>query len=253
MLATITGVYDDGVSIRIDGENSASLKHYRVNRAATYAVGDRVCVDKVGSTYVVAYPIGRIGTGSGSGGGGGSETIIIQPIQIQNSTFQLIASGWTYDSTTGLYAQTKSSGAQNGFSSIIGPADRVSAERWTTAEVFCEESGSDLIFTASSAVEISVNMSTFPQDYSYVRTVEVAANANAWQVDAQTGLYEFTATINTQSLDRVSVGPADRVGMQLWIDCGIFAEQDGTDLVLTATDAPNADMLINVLILEAGT
>lgn len=152
MLATITGVYNDGVSIRVDGESAASYKHYRVNRAATYEVGDRVYVDKVGSTYIIAYPIGRIGTGGGGGGGSGSEIVIV------NTTAQLGAGGWTLSS--GIYTQTIPSGMGSDFSAIIGPADRSSAEEWAAASVFCTQSGANFVFTAASlpTVDIGVNI-----------------------------------------------------------------------------------------------
>lgn len=56
-LATVVGVYSDGLTLRFDGESVARSKHYPCNAAVTFAAGQRVRVEKVGGTYIAAYPI----------------------------------------------------------------------------------------------------------------------------------------------------------------------------------------------------
>ncbi len=56
-LATVAGVFSDGVTLVFDGEAKARTKHYPCNAAATFVAGQRVRVDKVGGTYIAAYPI----------------------------------------------------------------------------------------------------------------------------------------------------------------------------------------------------
>jgi hypothetical protein len=58
MFATITGVFDDGVTLLFD-DGTESTKHYKVNRAVIFGIGDRVKVQAASGTYVVEYPIGN--------------------------------------------------------------------------------------------------------------------------------------------------------------------------------------------------
>ena len=57
--ATVAGVHTDGVSLLFDGESTATSKHYKVNRSASFAVNDRVYIIKTGGTYIVAFPVGN--------------------------------------------------------------------------------------------------------------------------------------------------------------------------------------------------
>jgi len=57
-LGTITGVYTDGVTVLLDGDEEASEKHYRVNASALFLVGDRAKVHKNSGTLLVEYAIG---------------------------------------------------------------------------------------------------------------------------------------------------------------------------------------------------
>lgn len=56
-LATVAGVYSDGISLRFDGELTATTKRYKRNATITFAVGQRVKVAKIAGTYIVEYPI----------------------------------------------------------------------------------------------------------------------------------------------------------------------------------------------------
>lgn len=56
-LAEIDGVFEDGVSLIINGK--ATKKHYLVNMSCTYRKGDRVKVTKISGTYLVDYKIGK--------------------------------------------------------------------------------------------------------------------------------------------------------------------------------------------------
>lgn len=57
--ATVEGVYEDGLSIRLDGEEKATEKHYKCNTAIVFKVGDRVRIIRDSGTYVVEYPVGN--------------------------------------------------------------------------------------------------------------------------------------------------------------------------------------------------
>ncbi len=57
-LATIDKVLEDGVTLIFDGDTVAGLKSYPVNTAVLFSPGDRVRIEKIGGTFVVAYPIG---------------------------------------------------------------------------------------------------------------------------------------------------------------------------------------------------
>lgn len=56
-LATVAGVYSDGIVLRIDG--AETKKHYLVNASQSFSVGDRVKVAKISGTYIVEYKIGK--------------------------------------------------------------------------------------------------------------------------------------------------------------------------------------------------
>lgn len=63
-LATIAGVYDDGLTLRFDGETAAAQKHYkRLKSFVNAAEGQRVAVLNIGGSYLV---LGEIGAASGS-------------------------------------------------------------------------------------------------------------------------------------------------------------------------------------------
>lgn len=57
-LATVYQVYDDGISLEINGEPTS--KHYKSNADCIFTSGDIVKVKKISGTYIVEY---RIGTG----------------------------------------------------------------------------------------------------------------------------------------------------------------------------------------------
>lgn len=56
--ATIGGVYEDGVSLIFDGEETATEKHYKCNTFFKYQPSDRVYILKDSGTYVVICVIG---------------------------------------------------------------------------------------------------------------------------------------------------------------------------------------------------
>ena len=55
-LATVAGVYSDGVTLNIDG--AETKKHYLTNASQSFQAGDRVKVAKISGTYIVEYAIG---------------------------------------------------------------------------------------------------------------------------------------------------------------------------------------------------
>ena len=57
--AVVTGVYEDGLGPRIEGESAESKKHYKCNSSIVFAVGDRVKILDDSGRYVVEYPIGN--------------------------------------------------------------------------------------------------------------------------------------------------------------------------------------------------
>ena len=57
--ATIDQIYDDGITLIFDGEETASEKHYKCNSFCIFAPGQRVRVIKDSGTYVVEYPVGN--------------------------------------------------------------------------------------------------------------------------------------------------------------------------------------------------
>ena len=56
--ATIAAIYDDGVTLKFDGMDAPTEKHYQTNAFVVFKVGDRVRVIKDSGTYVVEYPVG---------------------------------------------------------------------------------------------------------------------------------------------------------------------------------------------------
>ena len=66
-LATVGAVYDDGLSLILEGQTKATTKHYKCNTSATFAAGDRVKVARISGSYIVEYVVGPPGSG-GSGG-----------------------------------------------------------------------------------------------------------------------------------------------------------------------------------------
>ncbi len=57
--ATIAGIFEDGVTLRFDGETEPTQKHYKVNSFAVFKVDDRVRIIKDSGTYVVEYSVGN--------------------------------------------------------------------------------------------------------------------------------------------------------------------------------------------------
>lgn len=66
-IATVGGVYSDGLSLIFPGETTPSGKHYKCNTSVTFRAGDRVKVFYDSGTYIVEYVIGATGAASGSG------------------------------------------------------------------------------------------------------------------------------------------------------------------------------------------
>lgn len=67
-LATVGAVYEDGLSLILEGQTEATTKHYKCNTSATFAAGDRVKVARISGSYIVEYVVGP----PGSGGNGGA-------------------------------------------------------------------------------------------------------------------------------------------------------------------------------------
>ena len=57
--ATIDQIYEDGITLIFDGEETASEKHYKCNSFCVFAAGQRVRIVKDSGTYVVEYPVGN--------------------------------------------------------------------------------------------------------------------------------------------------------------------------------------------------
>lgn len=57
-LATVGGVYADGLSLIFDGQSAASFKHYKCNTSVVFKANDRVKLCRVAGTYIVEYVIG---------------------------------------------------------------------------------------------------------------------------------------------------------------------------------------------------
>lgn len=58
ILATVTAVSSTGVTIQIDGNDSAGSKEYKCNTAQKFAVGDRVKITPNSGTYIVDHKVG---------------------------------------------------------------------------------------------------------------------------------------------------------------------------------------------------
>lgn len=57
VIAIVGSVYSDGVSLKFEGEQTGSSKHYPYNKAVTFKAGDKVLLVKASGTYVVVCPI----------------------------------------------------------------------------------------------------------------------------------------------------------------------------------------------------
>lgn len=57
-LATISAVYDDGLTLIMDGQTEPTQKRYKRNTSITFTAGQRVKVVKMSGTYIVEYPVG---------------------------------------------------------------------------------------------------------------------------------------------------------------------------------------------------
>lgn len=66
-LATIGAVYEDGVTLIFDGQETATEKHYKCNTSVSFAAGDRVKVASISGSYVVEYVVGAPKSGGGAG------------------------------------------------------------------------------------------------------------------------------------------------------------------------------------------
>ena len=58
-LATVGAVYDDGLSLILEGQTEAITKHYKCNTSVTFSAGDRVKICRVSGTYIVEYVVGK--------------------------------------------------------------------------------------------------------------------------------------------------------------------------------------------------
>jgi hypothetical protein len=57
--AVVTGVYSDGLALRIEGESAESRKHYQCNAFEVFHTGARVRIVQDGNTYVAEYVVGN--------------------------------------------------------------------------------------------------------------------------------------------------------------------------------------------------
>lgn len=57
--ATVTGIYEDGITLRFDGETEPTKKKYKCNSFVVFKINDRVRIIKDSGTYVVEYPVGK--------------------------------------------------------------------------------------------------------------------------------------------------------------------------------------------------
>lgn len=62
-LATVGAVYDDGLSLILEGQTEDTAKHYRCNTSVKFAAGDRVKVARISGSYVVEYVVGPPSSG----------------------------------------------------------------------------------------------------------------------------------------------------------------------------------------------
>lgn len=75
-LATIVEVLNDGVTLTIDGNDSASSKHYKANTGIRFKAGDRVIISKTSGSYVVEFPIGSPNSNLDIPNGGSSGQVL---------------------------------------------------------------------------------------------------------------------------------------------------------------------------------
>ena len=61
-IAPVAGVYSDGIALILPGDTEATEKHYPYNASATFAVGQRVHIERDSGTIIVEYPIGGNGS-----------------------------------------------------------------------------------------------------------------------------------------------------------------------------------------------
>lgn len=52
-IATVAGVYSDGISLIFAGQAGGSQKHYPYNKNVTFSAGDKVLITRASGTYVV--------------------------------------------------------------------------------------------------------------------------------------------------------------------------------------------------------
>ena len=64
-LATVGAVYDDGLSLILEGQTEATTKHYKCNTSIKFTAGDRVKVARISGSYVVEYIVGPPSAGGG--------------------------------------------------------------------------------------------------------------------------------------------------------------------------------------------
>lgn len=57
--ATISEIFEDGVTLLFDGLDAPTTKRYKVNTFVVFQANDRVRVIKDSGTYVVEYPVGN--------------------------------------------------------------------------------------------------------------------------------------------------------------------------------------------------
>lgn len=57
-LATVGAVYDDGLSLILEGQTEATTKHYKCNTSIKFAAGNRVKVARISGSYIVEYVVG---------------------------------------------------------------------------------------------------------------------------------------------------------------------------------------------------
>lgn len=62
-LATVGAVYDDGLSLILEGQTEATTKHYKCNTSIKFAAGNRVKVARISGSYIVEYIVGAPSAG----------------------------------------------------------------------------------------------------------------------------------------------------------------------------------------------
>ena len=58
VLGTVSSVDSSGITVLMDGDETAGTKKYKCNSAVRFAAGDRVKIEENSGTYLVEYPIG---------------------------------------------------------------------------------------------------------------------------------------------------------------------------------------------------